>query len=79
MFIATSVQQSRGDGERRRAVAGGLVPGTAAVMVVVVVPDKDAAAVARPFEPVAFEMVATVMSEELQLTVVVRSWVVESV
>ena len=60
-------------------ITGGLVTGIAAAMVVVAVPDKDTAAVARPFEPAAFEMVATVMSEELQLTVVVRSWVVESV
>jgi hypothetical protein len=59
-------------------VMGGLVPGTAAVMVAVLVPDTDATAVARPLEPEAFEMLATFVAEELHVTVAVRSTVLES-
>ena len=55
------------------------MPGTAAVMVAVLVPVTDAAAVARPFDPEAFEMLATFVAEELQVTAVVRGDVVESV
>jgi hypothetical protein len=57
---------------------GGLVPGTVAVMVAVLGADTDAAAVARPLEPEAFEMLATFVAEELHVTVVVRSTVLES-
>ena len=56
----------------------GLVPGTVAVMVAVLAAGTDAAAVARPFEPEAFEMLATFVAEELQVAVVVRSAVLES-
>ena len=54
------------------------MPGTVAVMVAVLGADTDAAAVARPLEPEAFEMLATFVVEELHVTVVVRSTVLES-
>ena len=54
------------------------MPGTVAVMVAVLGADTDAAAVARPLEPEAFEMLATFVAEELQVAVVVRSAVLES-
>ena len=54
------------------------MPGTVAVMVAELAAGTDAAAVARPFEPEAFEMLATFVAEELHVTVVVRSTVLES-
>jgi len=54
------------------------VPGATAVMVAVLVPVTDAAAVARPFEPEAFETLAMFVAEEFQVTAVVRLDVLES-
>lgn len=59
-------------------VTGG-VPGFTAVIVAVLVPDTVAGAVARPGGAGTFEMVATVASEELQVTSAVRGRVLESV
>jgi len=57
----------------------GLVPGTVPVMVVVLVPDTVGAAVARPLDNGSFETVATEVSEEVHVTLVVISCVLESV
>ena len=59
------------------SVAEADFPDALSVAVMVVVP--GATELASPFDPVAFETVATLAFDEDQVTAAVRSWVVESV